>query len=205
MASLLGKPLVIHEQNAVAGLTNRMLACLADRVLLGLPAAFQNSNDKPLPLRQGRQRMGRQPGAPGNRRPARARRTLRRPRGRAALAGGRRQPRRAGLERTDSASTGEAGCRTTAAGASPVRRQASGCLQTTTPTAGVEAECLAFITDMAAAYAWADVVICRAGALDRGGNRRRRRAALFVPFPFAVDDHQTANARAFWPMPAPPG
>jgi UDP-N-acetylglucosamine--N-acetylmuramyl-(pentapeptide) pyrophosphoryl-undecaprenol N-acetylglucosamine transferase len=40
MASLLGKPLVIHEQNSVAGLTNRVLACLADRVLLGLPGAF---------------------------------------------------------------------------------------------------------------------------------------------------------------------
>jgi UDP-N-acetylglucosamine--N-acetylmuramyl-(pentapeptide) pyrophosphoryl-undecaprenol N-acetylglucosamine transferase len=49
MASLLGKPLVIHEQNAIAGLTNRVLACLADRVLLGLPAAFSHGKDKPMP------------------------------------------------------------------------------------------------------------------------------------------------------------
>jgi UDP-N-acetylglucosamine--N-acetylmuramyl-(pentapeptide) pyrophosphoryl-undecaprenol N-acetylglucosamine transferase len=80
-------------------------------------------------------------------------------------------------------------------------------LQTTYANTGVEAECLTFITDMAAAYAWADVVICRAGALTVAEIAAAGAAALFIPFPFAVDDHQTANARflsdsgAAWLMP----
>ena len=53
MAALLGKPLVIHEQNSVAGLTNRVLACLADRVLVAFPGAFNSASDKPLAMRQG--------------------------------------------------------------------------------------------------------------------------------------------------------
>jgi UDP-N-acetylglucosamine--N-acetylmuramyl-(pentapeptide) pyrophosphoryl-undecaprenol N-acetylglucosamine transferase len=61
--------------------------------------------------------------------------------------------------------------------------------------AGVDAECLNFIADMADAYAWADLVICRAGALTVAEVAAAGCAALFVPFPFAVDDHQTANAR----------
>ena len=52
MASLLAKPLVIHEQNSMAGLTNRVLACLADRVLVAFPSAFNNPGDKPLGCRK---------------------------------------------------------------------------------------------------------------------------------------------------------
>jgi UDP-N-acetylglucosamine--N-acetylmuramyl-(pentapeptide) pyrophosphoryl-undecaprenol N-acetylglucosamine transferase len=68
-------------------------------------------------------------------------------------------------------------------------------LQANYAAADVAAECLTFITDMAAAYAWSDVVICRAGALTVAEVAAAGAAALFVPFPFAVDDHQTANAR----------
>jgi UDP-N-acetylglucosamine--N-acetylmuramyl-(pentapeptide) pyrophosphoryl-undecaprenol N-acetylglucosamine transferase len=68
-------------------------------------------------------------------------------------------------------------------------------LQANYAAAKVEADCLSFITDMAEAYAWADVVICRAGALTVAEVAAAGAAALFVPFPFAVDDHQTANAR----------
>ncbi len=52
MASLLNKPLVIHEQNSVGGLTNRVLACLADRVLIAFPKVFTHAHDKPLPCRR---------------------------------------------------------------------------------------------------------------------------------------------------------
>ena len=52
MASLLNKPLVIHEQNSVGGLTNRVLACLADRVLVAFPQAFSGEKDKPIPCRR---------------------------------------------------------------------------------------------------------------------------------------------------------
>src|SRR5699024_3162149 len=59
---------------------------------------------------------------------------------------------------------------------------------------GVTAEVTAFIDDMAAAYAWADVVVCRSGALTVAELAAAGVPALLVPFPYAVDDHQTANA-----------
>jgi len=59
--------------------------------------------------------------------------------------------------------------------------------------AGVQAEVIPFIEDMAAAYGWADAVICRSGALTVSELAAAGVAALLVPFPFAVDDHQTRN------------
>lgn len=61
--------------------------------------------------------------------------------------------------------------------------------------AGVEAKVTAFIDDMAGAYQWADLVVCRAGALTVSEIAAAGKAAIFIPFPFAVDDHQTANAQ----------
>ena len=62
-------------------------------------------------------------------------------------------------------------------------------------TAGVTAEVSAFIDDMAAAYGWADLIVCRSGALTVSEIAAAGCAAIFVPFPHAVDDHQTANAQ----------
>jgi len=62
--------------------------------------------------------------------------------------------------------------------------------------AGISAEVLAFIDDMAGAYAWADLVLCRAGATTVAELAAVQKPALLVPFPFAADDHQTKNARA---------
>ena len=59
---------------------------------------------------------------------------------------------------------------------------------------GVKAEAKAYIEDMAAMYAWADVVICRAGALTIAELSAAGVASVLVPFPHAVDDHQTSNA-----------
>ena len=59
---------------------------------------------------------------------------------------------------------------------------------------GVEAEVSEFIKDMADAYAWADLVVCRAGALTVSEVAAAGVAAIFVPLPHAVDDHQTRNA-----------
>jgi UDP-N-acetylglucosamine--N-acetylmuramyl-(pentapeptide) pyrophosphoryl-undecaprenol N-acetylglucosamine transferase len=207
MASLFGKPLVIHEQNAVAGLTNRMLACLADRVLLGLPAAFQNTNDKPLPCgnvasewvgNPVRPEIAALP-APIERFVGRAGRL------RLLVVGGSLGAQALNELIPQALAKLDATQR-------PLVRHQSGAkhleaLQTNYANAGVEAECLTFITDMAAAYAWADVVICRAGALTVAEIAAAGAAALFIPFPFAVDDHQTANARflsdagAAWLMP----
>jgi len=61
--------------------------------------------------------------------------------------------------------------------------------------AGVEAECRAYIADMAEMYAWCDLVICRAGALTVAELAAAGVAGVLVPFPHAVDDHQTHNAR----------
>jgi UDP-N-acetylglucosamine--N-acetylmuramyl-(pentapeptide) pyrophosphoryl-undecaprenol N-acetylglucosamine transferase len=68
-------------------------------------------------------------------------------------------------------------------------------LQSLYLSAGVKAECVAFIEDMAGAYDWADLVICRAGALTVAELAAAGVASLLVPFPHAVDDHQTSNAR----------
>jgi UDP-N-acetylglucosamine--N-acetylmuramyl-(pentapeptide) pyrophosphoryl-undecaprenol N-acetylglucosamine transferase len=58
-----------------------------------------------------------------------------------------------------------------------------------------KAKVVAFIDDMAVAYDWADVVVCRSGALTVSEIACAGKAAIFIPFPFAVDDHQTANAQ----------
>mgnify|MGYP000241323381 CR=1 FL=1 len=60
---------------------------------------------------------------------------------------------------------------------------------------GVQAHCVSFIEDMAGAYEWADLVICRAGALTVAELAAAGVASILVPFPHAVDDHQTGNAR----------
>jgi UDP-N-acetylglucosamine--N-acetylmuramyl-(pentapeptide) pyrophosphoryl-undecaprenol N-acetylglucosamine transferase len=194
MASLLGKPLVIHEQNAIAGLTNRVLACLADRVLLGLPAAFTHGKDKPMPCGQvGTEWVGN---------PVRP--TI------AALPGPEvRMAGRAGSLRllVVGGSLGakalndlipQALARVAGTERPQVRHQSGAkhleALKANYASAGVEADCLAFIDDMAEALAWADLVVCRAGALTVAEISAAGCAALFVPFPFAVDDHQTANA-----------
>lgn len=201
MAALLGKPLVIHEQNAVAGLTNRVLAQVADRVLLGLPLA------KPIAPRRARETWV------GN--PVRA-----------EIAGlptpAQRYAGREGSLRllVIGGSLGAAAlneivpralARLPESSRPQVRHQAGAkhldALRHHYAEAGVAADCAAFIDDMAAAYAWADAVICRAGASTVAEIAAAGVAAAFVPFPFAVDDHQTANARcladagAAWLMP----
>jgi len=195
MASLLGKPLVIHEQNAIAGLTNRLLACLADRVLLGLPAAFSNKNDKPIPCDKLDSEWVGNPVRPEIA-------ALPMPEQRLA---GRTGPLRLlvvggslGAQALNNLIP-QALARLEPAQRPQVRHQSGAkhldALKANYAAANVEADCLTFIGDMAAAYAWADVVICRAGALTVAEIAAAGCAALFVPFPFAVDDHQSANAR----------
>lgn len=195
MASLFGKPLVIHEQNAIAGLTNRVLACLADRVLLGLPAAFSHANDKPMPCgKVAADWVGNPVRPPIAALPAPADRLT-----------GRTGPLRLLVVggSLGAASLNELVPQAIARlpdATRPLVRHQSGAkhldaLRGNYATAGVAAEYVAFIDDMAAALAWADVVICRAGALTVAEIAASGSAALFVPFPFAVDDHQTANAR----------
>ncbi|MGR2737644.1 undecaprenyldiphospho-muramoylpentapeptide beta-N-acetylglucosaminyltransferase [Billgrantia sp. Q4P2] len=185
-AWLLRRPLVIHEQNAVAGLTNRALARLARRVYAAFPQAFGARGEVVgNPVRDEIAALGESP---------REAAAMRERRLRLLVVGGslgalplnQRLPE--ALASLPEASRPE------------VRHQAGRDKDTVTretyAAQGVAAEVSAFIDDMAAAYDWADLVVCRAGALTVSEVAAAAKPALFVPLPHAVDDHQTANARA---------
>jgi len=185
-ARLTGVPLVIHEQNAVAGMTNRWLARLATRVLTGFRMTFPGAPAAVFVGNPVRPEIAELP-APETRCAGRE--------GRARLLvfGGSLGAR--ALNELVPAAIGSL-----AAGSRPeIRHQAgSRTLETARRAyaqAGVEASVEAFIEDMAAAYAWADLVVCRAGALTVAEIAAAGLPAVFIPFPHAVDDHQTANAR----------
>jgi UDP-N-acetylglucosamine--N-acetylmuramyl-(pentapeptide) pyrophosphoryl-undecaprenol N-acetylglucosamine transferase len=184
MASLLGIPLVIHEQNAIPGVTNRVLAHLADRVLCGFPGAFSSSptaHQVGNPVR--REIM--QVSAPDTRLAARSGRL------RLLVVGGS-QGARVFNEIVPQALVGM-----TEAERPEVWHQTGRNMRDAAVKAygGIEANVAEFIDDMATAYEWADVVLCRAGAMTVSELAAAGVAAILVPFPYAVDDHQTANAR----------
>jgi UDP-N-acetylglucosamine--N-acetylmuramyl-(pentapeptide) pyrophosphoryl-undecaprenol N-acetylglucosamine transferase len=184
MAALTGRPLVVHEQNSVAGLANRVLAGVADRVLSGFPERAEA------------RRVDRQSGARGDRRAASACAALRRAQRAAQPAGGRRQPRRPGPQRRRAAGTDFAGARRAAAGDAPVGRETdrgAACRLRQCRRRG--ANCSTSSTTWRRATPPADLVICRAGALTVAELAAAGVASVLVPFPHAVDDHQTGNAR----------
>ena len=183
MASLLGKPLVLHEQNSVAGLANRLLAQLAERVFSAFPNVLPQAQWVGNPLRQA---FAEQPDP-------------------AARFAGRQGPLRLLVV------GGSLGARAlnevvpqALALIAPEQRpqvtHQSGmgqleALRDAYAAAGVEATLTAFIDDTASAFAQADLILCRSGASTVTEIAAVGAAALFVPFPFAVDDHQTTNAR----------
>jgi UDP-N-acetylglucosamine--N-acetylmuramyl-(pentapeptide) pyrophosphoryl-undecaprenol N-acetylglucosamine transferase len=183
-AWLLRRPLVIHEQNSIAGLTNRVLSHFAGKVLAAFPSAF-----------------GAKAELVGN--PVRAEIA-------AVLAPEQRLAGRIGPIRllVVGGSLGaqalnemvpQALAMLPADMRPEVIHQAGekhiDVLNANYRKAGVKAETRAFIEDMAATYAWADLVVCRAGALTIAELSAAGVASVLVPFPHAVDDHQTFNAR----------
>jgi UDP-N-acetylglucosamine--N-acetylmuramyl-(pentapeptide) pyrophosphoryl-undecaprenol N-acetylglucosamine transferase len=183
-AWLLGIPLVIHEQNAIAGLTNRWLARLATQVFEAFPGSFGTAG----------------PRCVGN--PVRAEIAALPPP--AVRFAGRREPTRLlvlggsqGAQRLNLLMP-QALALVSGQSRLQVRHQtgARGLAATRAAydAAGVSAELLPFIDDMAAAYAWADIAVCRAGALTITELQAAGLGALLIPFPAAVDDHQTKNA-----------
>ncbi len=186
MARMLRIPLVVHEQNAVPGLTNRILGRIARRVLEAFPGSFDPTFAAetvgnpvrreiaalPRPAERFADRHG-----PvrvlviGGSQGARILNTTV-PEGLALLTGGERPLiwHQAGARGLDQA------------------RQAYA-------DAGVEGRIVPFIDNMAEAYAWADLVICRAGALTVSELAAAGVGSVLVPFAAAVDDHQTLNAR----------
>lgn len=184
-AWLLGAPLVVHEQNAIAGLTNRLLARFAREVLEAFPGSFSARRKARLtgnPVRADICAL-----APPAERLAGRSGPLR------LLVIGGSQGARVLNEQV-----APAVALLTRAQRPEVWHQAGEATldvaRNAYAQAGIEARIEPFIADMAAAYAWADVVVCRAGALTVAEIAAAGLPAVFVPFAGAVDDHQTRNA-----------
>jgi UDP-N-acetylglucosamine--N-acetylmuramyl-(pentapeptide) pyrophosphoryl-undecaprenol N-acetylglucosamine transferase len=181
------RPLLIHEQNAVAGMTNRVLARFAKVVLQAFPSSFPEHVDARTvgnPVRETIAALG----------SPRERYRTRQGRLRVLVLGGSQGALI--LNRTVPAAIARL-----PKGKRPLIRHQAG--PATLETArrnyelhDIDVELLAYIEDMAEAYAWADLVVCRAGALTVAELSAAGVPAIFVPFALAVDDHQTANARA---------
>ncbi len=191
VASLMGIPVIIHEQNAIAGLTNKLLSRFSKKILEGFPQTFGNdsgstkqskiiavgnpvrkdiseivSPEKRLITRKGASRLLIIGGSLG------------------AQALNETVPQ--ALAILDKKSR-------------PIVRHQAGKDKDETTRAdykavGVDATVTPFIEDMAEAYEWADLIICRAGALTIAEVAAAGLASILVPYPYAVDDHQSANA-----------
>ena len=183
MAVLLGCPLVIHEQNSIAGLANRVLAKLANRVVCGFPNVLSKSEWVGNPVRPEIAQMPVPAERFADRQPPLRLLILGGSLGAAAI--NEMVPKGLGLLAED-----ERPLVVHQAGEKHLEQ-----LETNYAAAGVQANCLAFIDDMAGAYEWADLVLCRAGALTVSELAAAGVASILVPFPHAVDDHQTANAK----------
>lgn len=186
VSRILCKPLLVHEQNAIPGMTNRWLAVVADKVMCGFPGAFANlpgaryvgnpvraefrglpSPQERMSQRQGRLRLlvigGSQGAQVFNKIAPEAIRLL------------------ADADRPD------------------VWHQCGRHNPRETESAyrsfSAEIKMTPFIEDMAQAYEWADLVMCRAGAITIAELSASGNASILIPYPHAVDDHQTANAQ----------
>lgn len=178
------RPLVLHEQNAIPGLTNRLLRPLARRVLEAFPGSFGEGRAEHV----------------GN--PVRADIcAIEAPDRRLRRDGSFRILVLGGSQGALALNTGVPAALAVLAGTVPLEVCHQAGARGLEPAraayaqAGLAVEPVAFIDDMAARYAWADVVICRAGAMTVSELAAAGVASVLVPFPFAVDDHQSANAR----------
>ena len=188
-AWLMRKPLLIHEQNAVAGTTNRLLAPFASKVLAGFPGAFKTEVDNTVvgnPVRRELlQRAANSDYDFAGQRPLRL-----------LIVGGSLGAKPINellpsvvksIVGDDTSGVIEVWHQTGIAHLEPVRESYGQLLD-------VGVKVTAFIEDMASAYEWADLVLCRAGALTVSELSIMGRPAILVPLPHAIDDHQTANA-----------
>jgi UDP-N-acetylglucosamine--N-acetylmuramyl-(pentapeptide) pyrophosphoryl-undecaprenol N-acetylglucosamine transferase len=183
-AWLRGVPVIVHEQNSIPGATNRILSLFAKRRLCGFPDALAGGTWIGNPVRDEIARVA----APDGRFAARVGQP------RLLVLGGSQGAQALNLR------VPQALAAMPAAQRPQVRHQCGAKLadgaRTAYSQAAVDASIEPFIDDMAAAYAWADLVVCRAGALTLAELAAAGVGAVLVPFPFAVDDHQTHNARS---------
>ncbi len=184
MAWVLRKPLVIHEQNSVEGLTNKLLAKVATKILTAFPSAFRGKgklvgNPVRKDLLEIQEPQARYESRAGSLR--------------LLVIGGS-----LGAQALNEIVPKAIGLFPKASRPKVVHQSGNshiGKLRNNYKEAGVEADCIPFIEDMAESYDWADFVICRSGAMTIAELSAIGVASLLVPFPYAVDDHQTTNAR----------
>jgi UDP-N-acetylglucosamine--N-acetylmuramyl-(pentapeptide) pyrophosphoryl-undecaprenol N-acetylglucosamine transferase len=183
MAWLLRLPLLIHEQNAVAGMSNRLLAKLANKVMQAFPGSLDNAEHVGNPVRIDISEIA--------------------------------EPEKRFAEREGALRILVFGGSLGASRLNEVVPQACAQLAMNKPLSirhqagpgnfhqananyrqlAVDAEVFEYIDDMPAMYAWADLVICRAGAMTIAELAAAGVASVLVPYPYAVDDHQTVNAK----------
>ncbi len=197
-ATLLRVPLYVHEQNQIPGITNRVLAKFARRVLCGFPRSFSKPDRRmdyignpvradiiaiEAPSMRFQDRSG-------------ALRLLCLGGSLGAKALNELLPKALALmpETTRPLVRHQAGAKLLEAARSSYLQAGLDTAQVS-PQGDTKIQLVPFISDMADAYRWADVVICRAGALTIAELAAAGAAAILVPYPHAVDDHQTANAR----------
>ena len=195
MGVLAGKPLVLHEQNSVAGMANKVLSHVADRVFTAFPKVLAKGVWVGNPLRS---EFMKQPDPQtrfaGRTGPLRV-----------LVVGGSLGARALNTIVPKALALIPQAQRPTVTHQSGEKQIDE--LRANYAAAQVTAELTPFITDTAVAFATADVVLCRAGASTVTELAAVGAAAVFVPFPAAVDDHQTTNARflvdqgAGWLMP----
>ncbi|MFT0534224.1 undecaprenyldiphospho-muramoylpentapeptide beta-N-acetylglucosaminyltransferase [Castellaniella hirudinis] len=183
MARLSGIPLVIHEQNAVAGSANRLLARLARRSLAGFPGALPGAVMVGNPVRRALLSVA----------PAAQRYGARQGGLRVLVLGGSQGAARINALVPDALALMDQAARPRVVHQTGARHLQA--VQQHYARLGLQAQTVAFIDDMAQALADADLVICRAGAMTVAEVAAVGVAALFIPLPSAIDDHQTANAR----------
>lgn len=183
-AWLLRRPLLVHEQNRIAGFTNRQLSKFARRVLAGFDHVLPRAEWVGNPVRASIAAL-----------PAPAQRMASHEGRRRLLVLGGSLGARAlnlaipqALAQLSPEQRPEVLHQAGARGLDEARNAYS--------SAGVEAQVVPFIDDMAPSYGWADLAVCRAGALTLAELTAAGLGALLVPFPHAVDDHQTHNAEA---------
>ena len=183
MAAILRRPLVIHEQNSIAGMSNKVLAKLATRVLSGFPAVLKNTLWCGNPVRADIATLA----EPQVRYSARSGKLN------VLVVGGSlgAQALNEALPKALALLTGQERPNVL----HQTGRKHFEAVQQYYAQAGVSADIRPFLDGMANQYANADVVICRAGALTIAELAAAGVASVLIPFPFAVDDHQTHNAR----------
>ncbi len=186
VARLMRIPLVIHEQNAVPGMTNRLLSHVANQVLESFPGSFGALKKVSLVGNPIRAEIWQLP------KPSHRMRDRSGPM-RLLILGGSQGAQ--ALNETVPAALDQID----AAGQIEVRHQTGRGKEKATSTIyqtmGINAQVVPFIANMAEAYGWADLVICRSGALTVSELAAAGVGAVLVPYPHAVDDHQTLNAR----------